>query len=150
MHEESVRIPCFVWGAGIPAGRRSNALVSSLDLYPTLLELGGAAPPPLAPAGLSLVPLLTQSALWPRQVVHSECVGVGGAAGQGHRMARDQRWKLVLSDADEEFLFDLATDPLELRNLRPDPAAAPALERLRGELAGWMRRQHDRPYPQFP
>ncbi|MFZ9746853.1 MAG: sulfatase [Opitutaceae bacterium] len=150
MHEESVRIPCFVWGAGIPAGHRSDALVSSLDLYPTLLELAGAAPPPIAPAGLSLVPLLTRSAPWPREVVHSECVGVGGAAGQGHRMARDQRWKLVLSDADEEYLFDLAADPLELRNLRPDPAAAPALQRLRGALAGWMRRQHDRPYPPFP
>ncbi|MEY3608248.1 MAG: hypothetical protein RLZZ447_1036, partial [Verrucomicrobiota bacterium] len=106
MHEESVRIPCFVWGAGIPAGHRSDALVSSLDLYPTLLELSGAVPPPLAPAGLSLVALLRRTAPWPRQVVHSECVGVGGAAGQGHRMARDQRWKLVLSAVDEEFLFD--------------------------------------------
>lgn len=150
MHEESVRIPCFVWGAGIPGGRRSDALVSSLDLYPTLLELGGATPPPLAPAGLSLVPLLTRSAPWPRQVVHSECVGVGGTAGQGHRMARDQRWKLVLSDADEEFLFDLAEDPHELRNLRAVASATAELRRLRGELSGWMRRQGDRPYPSFP
>ena len=150
MHEESVRIPCFVWGAGIPAGRRSDALISSLDLYPTLLELGRATPPPIAPAGRSLVPLLTSSAPWPRQVVHSECVGVGGKPGQGHRMVRDQRWKLVLSDADEEYLFDLAEDPHELRNLRPEATAAPALQRLRGELAGWMRRQQDRPYPSFP
>jgi arylsulfatase A-like enzyme len=145
-----VRIPCFVWGGGIPAGRRSDALVSSLDLYPTLLELGGASPPPILPAGRSLVPLLTKSEPWPRQVVHSECVGVGGKAGQGHRMARDQRWKLVLSDADEEFLFDLTTDPHELRNLRGDAAAAPELRRLRGELASWMRSQRDRPYPSFP
>lgn len=147
MHEESVRIPCFVWGAGVPAGRRSDALVSSLDLYPTLLELGGASPPPTAPAGRSLVPLWTESLPWPRQVVYSECVGVGGKPGQGHRMARDQRWKLVLSDADEEFLFDLATDPHELRNLRGDASAASELQRLRGELADWMRQQRDRPYP---
>jgi len=65
-------------------------------------------------------------------------------------MVREQRWKLVLSDADEEYLFDLAEDPHELRNLRAEATAAPALQRLRGELAGWMRRQQDRPYPSFP
>ena len=42
MHEESVRVPMFAFGAGIKPGQKTRALVSELDLYPTVLELTGA------------------------------------------------------------------------------------------------------------
>lgn len=43
-----------------------------------------------------------------------------------------------------EELYDLQTDPLELRNLAPDPAYRPHLDRLRAEEQAWVRRTHDK------
>jgi arylsulfatase A-like enzyme len=147
MHEESVRVPCFAFGAGVSRGKESRALVSSLDIYPTLLELAGADAPPEPMMGKSLLPLLRETEAPHREVVFSECVGVKGKPGEGHRMARNHRWKLVLSDADEEFLFDQQTDPLELHNRIADPEQAAVLDSLRTALAGWMKEIGDRPYP---
>ncbi|MGI9355823.1 MAG: sulfatase family protein [Rhizobiaceae bacterium] len=147
MHEESVRVPMFAFGAGVKPGQKTAALVSSIDVYPTLLELAGAEPPPEAVMGKSLLPLLKDPAAPHRETVFSECVGAGGEAGQGHRMARSDRWKLILSDADEEFLFDQHNDPFELTNRRDDPKLTPVLDKLRGDLAAWMKAIGDRPYP---
>ena len=146
MHEESVRVPMFAFGAGIKPGQKTRALVSALDVYPTLIELTRAALPPQSLMGKSLLPLLKDPSAPHRDTVFCECVGVGGKSGEGHRMARGDRWKLILSDADEEFLFDQQDDPFELTNRRDDPGLAPVLTRLRHELAGWMKTIGDRPY----
>ncbi len=147
MHEESVRVPMFVFGAGIKPEKKTDALVSTLDIYPTVIELAGASAPPEAPMGQSLAPLLKDPHAKLRETVFCECVGVGGTAGQGHRMARGDRWKLILSDADEEFLFDQRDDPFELTNRADDPTLAPVLNTLRKDLSVWMKRIGDRPYP---
>jgi arylsulfatase A-like enzyme len=147
MHEESVRVPMFAFGAGIQSGQKTSALVSALDVYPTLIELSGASAPPESLMGKSLLPLFKDPSVPHRDTVFCECVGVGGTAGQGHRMARGDRWKLILSDANEEFLFDQQDDPFELTNRRDDPSLAPVLAKLRGELAAWMKTIGDRPYP---
>src|SRR4029453_2331658 len=45
-HEESVRVPCVFHSPLLPrAGARSDALASSLDIYPTLLDLAGIERP---------------------------------------------------------------------------------------------------------
>jgi arylsulfatase A-like enzyme len=74
-------------------------------------------------------------------------VGVGGAAGQGHRMARTDTHKYVLTDTNEEYLFDLWTDPGELVNLSNDPASVAVRDQLRNELEGWMLEIGDRAFP---
>lgn len=150
MHEESVRVPMFAFGAGIKPGQETKALVSALDVYPTVIEFAGASPPPEPLMGKSLVPLIRDPGAKHRETVFCECVGVGGTAGQGHRMARGDRWKLILSDADEEFLFDQQEDPFELTNRVNDPEAVPILSNLRAELAVWMESIGDRPYPHRP
>lgn len=147
MHEESVRVPMFAFGAGIKPGLKTRALVTELDLYPTVIELTGATAPPRAMMGKSLLPLMKDPAATHRDTVFSECVGVGGKAGEGHRMARGDRWKLILSDTDEEYLFDQQEDPFELTNRIADPAFAPVLDMLRAELAAWMKSIGDRAYP---
>lgn len=150
MHEESVRVPMFAFGAGIKPGQKTRALVTELDLYPTLLELTGATAPPEPLMGKSLLPLINDPATLHRDTVFCECVGVGGKAGEGHRMARGDRWKLILSDTDEEYLFDQRDDPFELNNRITDPNLAPVLGKLRAELATWMRSIGDRAYPARP
>jgi hypothetical protein len=62
-------------------------------------------------------------------------------------MARRDRWKLILSTADEEFLYDQEEDSFELNNRIRDPELAPILKQLREDLAGWMKQIGDRPYP---
>lgn len=147
MHEESVRVPMFAFGAGIKPGQKTHALVTELDLYPTVLELTGATAPPQPLMGKSLLPLIKDPAAAHRETVFCECVGVGGKVGEGHRMARGERWKLILSDTDEEYLFDQQDDPFELTNRITDPSLAPVLSKLRAELTEWMKSIGDRPYP---
>jgi len=77
MHEESVRVPMFAYGAGIAPGKTTRALVSALDVYPTVLELAGAPKPPESAMGKSLLPLFKKSRASHRRTVFSECVGVG-------------------------------------------------------------------------
>ena len=147
MHEESVRVPMFAFGAGIEPGKTTPALVSALDVYPTVLELAGAPEPPEPVMGKSLLPLFKDPGAAHRTTVFSECVGADGKLGEGHRMARGDRWKLILSDRDEEFLFDQQKDPFELNNRIADPELAPVLDQLRSELSEWMKKLGDRPYP---
>ncbi len=154
MHEESVRVPMFAFGAGIPSGLRTEALVSTLDLYPTVCQLARVTSTPtttstrLGPLmGQSLVSLLENPDAPHRTTVFSECVGVGGKRGQGHRMARGTRWKLILSGADEEFLFDQLEDPYEQNNRIHDDTLDPVIDSLRSDLRHWMQAIDDRPYP---
>ncbi len=142
MLEESVRVPMFIRGPGIPGGVRSPSLVSSLDLYPTLTELAGAAPPAHL-AGKSIVPLFSD----PRRAIHdcvaSECVGVGGKPGDGHRMVCHGRWKYVLTGVNEEALFDLEHDPFEMENVIGAEANRQVLDELRARLREWTRQTGD-------
>jgi arylsulfatase A-like enzyme len=138
MHEESVRIPMFVHAPNrIKPSVRSRALVSSTDLFPTLLDLAGVAPPDYLP-GKSLVPIFGKPVASVRDYVFSECVGVGGKPGMGHRMARTDRWKYVLTDSNDEALFDEAADPYELTNVVADDANKEILMTLRSKLKEWM------------
>jgi len=144
MHEESVRVPMFMTGPGVPAAVRTSALVSSLDIYPTLLALAGVRDLPKHLAGRSLVPILKDPKAEVRTTVFSECVGVGGAAGQGHRMARNKRWKYILTGTDEEYLFDQQDDPCERHNRINDPELRLVANELRRALGRWMQEIGDR------
>ncbi len=73
-----------------------------------------------------------------------------GALQQSHpdsvcrtAMIRDARYKLVYRTRDVCELYDLQTDPRELRNLYDDPASADVRKRLEGELLHWYARTAD-------
>lgn len=150
MHEESVRVPMFIHWSGLKErGQVTNALVSSLDIYPTLLELAGIGLPDHL-LGKSLMPILSDPKAKVRDYVFSECVGVKGGFGEGHRMARGDQWKYVLTMADEELLFDESNDPYELENLVNSPEHAPTVKQMRQELAQWMKSNNDRSPPFVP
>ena len=147
MHEESVRVPMFAAGLGVPQGKRSEALVSSLDLYPTLLRIAGAKSIPRHAMGESLQPIFQDATASVREVVFSEGVGVGGEPGQGHRMARTARFKYILTGTGEEYLFDERVDPAESSNLIDGNAFPEKRQELRKYLNAWMIRIGDRTLP---
>ena len=144
MYEELVRVPLVISWPGRLRAARSDALVSLIDLLPTLCDLAGV-PAPADLDGLSLRPVLDQPARKVRDKVFAEYYGKQ-AWRVPIRMIRTDRWKYVRYLSYGEELYDLAADPGELRNLAREPAAAAERARLARELDGWMRRTRD-PFP---
>jgi arylsulfatase A-like enzyme/tetratricopeptide (TPR) repeat protein len=115
-------------------GRVVDAVVRSVDVAPTVLDLLGSAGT-LPGAGTSLLPLLA---------------GKGGAPGDGYsesyyarfhygwselRGVRTKRWHFIESPKAE--LYDLAADPGESTNLAAREPAT--VERLRASLSDFER-----------
>jgi len=139
MHEESVRVPMFIHSPLLPVKHaKSDALVSSLDVFPTILDFAGV--PALAQfMGKSLRPILSDPSATVRDHVVSECVGPPEKRlGTGHRMVRTDRFKYILSSSNEEAFFDLQSDPYEMKNLIGETSQKDEIERHRKMLQEWM------------
>lgn len=85
--ELGVRVPLIVRGPNVDVGKRSDALVSVADIFPTVAELLNAPIPADRPIdGVSLVPTLEGSDVRHREWVFSYL--------QDKRIIRDERWLL--------------------------------------------------------
>jgi uncharacterized sulfatase len=148
MYEEIVRIPFIVrWPGVSPAHAISNAPISHIDLVPTLLDYFGLAVPAIL-QGRSLLSQMRAPDHRTNDFVFLEFNrfeidhdGFGAFAPM--RCASDGRYKLVVNLLDTDELYDLSTDPLELKNLINDPSSAARRERLLDELLAWMNRTRD-------
>ncbi len=154
---------------GFSGGQVCDALVSHVDLFPTICEIVGIEPPAHL-QGTSLLPLATgQPAV--RDEIFAEVNF--HAAYDPARAVRTDRWKLirhydaemttpVLPNCDDseakavwlehgwgqrpkqmERLYDLIFDPNETQNLAADPAHAEVLAMMRGRLQRWMEATED-------
>lgn len=144
-YQPSVRVPVMVAGPGVVAGRRSNALISLIDLTATIQDYAALAPTSID--GRSLRGVLEGKASQHRRVVYS---GLGG-----WRMAWDGRYKVITGFAPQKdasndqnlsryapevasrppMVFDTHTDPDELHDLaKAMPPQAKAL--LDGLISG--------------
>jgi arylsulfatase A-like enzyme len=144
MYEELVRVPLVISWPGSIRAARSDALVSLLDVLPTLCDLANV-PAPAGIDGVSLKSALEQPGTPVRQVVFSEYYGKQNWRVP-IRMARTAQWKYVRYLTYGEELYDLTADPGELRNRANERAAAPEKDRLSRELDEWIRRTAD-PFP---
>jgi len=154
---------------GFTGGRVVDALVSQLDLFPTICDLAGAD----RPAGLrgsSLLPLISGET----DQLHDELFGevTYHAAYEPQRSVRTERYKYIRRYGDHEArvpvncdagpsksfleangwddqpwereqLFDLHFDPNECNNRIDDPRLADVLADLRSRLDRWMRETND-------
>ena len=146
MYEELVRVPLVIsWPQRIETGR-SDALVSLVDLLPTLCDLTGV-PVPDGVDGLSLRAVLQARAPRVREVVFAEYYGKQSWRVP-IRMVRTPRWKYVRYAGYGEELYDLDADPGELHNLAGETRAASEHTRLARELDEWMVRTAD-PFPRL-
>jgi N-sulfoglucosamine sulfohydrolase len=99
VYPAGLHVPLIIAGPGIRGGRSVDAVVSSLDLFPTLLEACGVA----APTGLqgqSLHPYLAGTGPLPeRKYVFGAFHSHGPARGEWfpQRMITDGEWYLVLN-----------------------------------------------------
>jgi N-acetylglucosamine-6-sulfatase len=139
-YEESIRAPLILRYPPLAApGTRVEELVSSVDLAPSLLELAGA---PIGPhiQGRSFVPLLQGRRDAARHSVFVEFYTYENPfpwlVDMDYRAIRTRRYKYIhwIQHPGEGELYDLDSDPFEMRNLVAEPALAPVLEGLRQEM----------------
>ena len=111
-------------------GERSDALVSLIDVAPTVLSTCGLTPPVPLPGSDLTEPSSGHDAVYAEDRRH-------GIAG----MIRAGEHKLLWSDVTGDALFDLAADPYELNNVIDDPAYGDVLRGLREAATRWALRE---------
>lgn len=127
LYEDSIRIPLVITGPGIPADRRSGALVMLHDLLPTLGKRCGIDPPQ-GSDGIDFGTALTH----PEQPGRKELIC---AYRQSQRALITRDWKLIrYPQVGKTQLFDLTKDPGEVHNLANNPQHAARLEDLSQQL----------------
>lgn len=140
-HESSVRIPAAAIGPGFHQGGALQQLVSLVDFPPTLLDAAGVEIPERM-QGRSIMPLIRKEPVeWPDDVF------IQISESQVGRAVRTKRWKysVVAPGKDgnetpcadhyvEEFLYDLYSDPYELRNLVGMTSHQKVSEKMRERL----------------
>ena len=152
MYEETCNAPLIVRVPGGPAGVASQALVSHLDILPTIVHLTGNEPPACL-HGTSLAPLLRN----PGAAVRAHALLSFTRFAINHddwgefypiRCILDERYKLAINLFETDELYDLVDDPHELNNLIDDPAHHNVRARLHDSLLAEMDRIRD-PFRSF-
>ncbi len=169
MTDGGIGVFLIIRGPGFPKGKAADALVSQVDIYPTICELVGIDVPDFV-QGRSLMPIIDGRAESVRDEVFAE--GTYHAAYEPQRAIRSREWKYVrrfdgrttpvLPNVDDsagkeiwiergwpewllepEQLYDLVLDPNETRNVVHDPQNAAVVHDLAGRLEAWMRATGD-------
>lgn len=148
-YEESVHIPLLVrWPDGLPAGERTDTLISVVDYAPTLLGLMDI-PVPAWMNGLDLSPTILDasndepSSAFIAQYLYED----QPPPSQPWRGVRTKRYTYARWLQGGEVLFDNREDPYQLHNLALDPEHKSLADRLEQELQDWLERLDDRFLP---
>ena len=157
--------------SGFSGGKVCDAMVSQIDIFPTLCELL-AIPAPEWLQGKSIMPLVRGEAAEINNEIYGEVTW--HAAYEPKRAVRTKRWKyirrfdrdyqqevlpncdespaksLLLDESDwgssepaEEQLYDLLLDPQEANNLANVPTFGKMRDEMRERLRLWMERTDD-------
>jgi iduronate 2-sulfatase len=113
LFERSCRAPLLIAAPGVKPGV-ARGLVEFVDLFPTVAELCGLAPPP-AIAGQSLLRLLRDPAASGKPAAFTLVVR-GTSRGDS---IRTDRWRFTRWSDGATELYDHAADPEEERNVAP-------------------------------
>ena len=153
--EPGLRTPILIRWIGRTKAGKHSALVSTIDLMPTLLDAAGVKNRPEDLPGTSLWPsAIGQKTLSPERAVFG-AIYPGDASTLGvpekdlaYRWVRKGRYKLIVPKprgtqspwneyVDSPALFDLASDPHERKNLIHDPSLASVITSLSKILDDW-------------
>jgi arylsulfatase A-like enzyme len=148
LYQEEIRVPLVVRVPGVRPSGNVASLVSTIDIFPTVLDyLGVRAPKPVT--GKSLRGLIEGRAEPPRVAFADQINGYDWNARMvdDHPLfdflycAMDADWKLIYrpSRPDRSELYDLAHDPAETRNLFQErPAEVVRLEKELARRDAWV------------
>jgi N-sulfoglucosamine sulfohydrolase len=171
LYDPGINIALLVrWPAGgVPAGVSVPALVSNIDVLPTMLEAAGLTPPESV-QGMSFLPLLRGAPYQSREAIYTE--KTFHSYYDPMRAIRTERYKYIrnfeaafaievpgdvqlgqifrsnpgLYSTDRSQiveLYDLSTDPLEQHNLAGSSALQAMERELDQRLWQWMEQTQD-------
>jgi arylsulfatase A-like enzyme len=133
-YEELFRVPAIIYLPSITKpGSHIDAMVSNIDFLPTLLEAANI-PLPVGIDGKSMMPIINGRTNMHRCMVFSDNMGQS-------IICRDKRYKLVLNWSKNELteLYDVKTDPGELKNLAYDPQYDSLTHKMEEQIVNWLR-----------
>lgn len=139
-YEEGVRVPLLLrYPKLVKAGHRPDQFALSIDIAPTMLELGGAAIGPQV-QGRSLLELLSGSEQGWRDSFLIEYVGhekpMPWLADTSYKVVRKGAYKYIhwIHHQGKDELYDLSRDPYELDNIAANPGQQERVADLKREL----------------
>ena len=138
--EGGIREPLLVrWPGVVQPGAVERTPVSSVDFYPTILEISGASDLPEHESdGVSLVPLLRGSGPIDREALYWHYPHYSNSGSKPAGAIRKGGWKLLEFYEDSHVeLYNLSEDPQESRDLAE--AKSDLARSLRAELEGWRQ-----------
>jgi arylsulfatase A-like enzyme len=128
--EGGIRVPYIVsWPSRLPAGKKYDSPVSSLDILPTILTAIGAEVPKEAD-GVDLIPYLSGKK---DSTPHDHLCWRAGS----NEAIRKGDWKLLRAKGKGVFLYDLSTDIGETKNLAD--SRSDVVTQLQSLLDAWER-----------
>lgn len=154
---------------GFSGAKVSDALISQVDIFPTICDLLGIKPPSRL-QGRSFLPVIRGDAKEVNEEIFAEINY--HCQYEPVRAVRTRRWKYIRRFSDRktpllanidsscskelwlrygyerlvlpnEELYDLIFDPIETNNLSCEQAAQPVLAEMRQRLDRWMRQTND-------
>jgi N-sulfoglucosamine sulfohydrolase len=187
LYDAGIRVPLLaVWPGRIAPGSRVDAMISSVDVLPTFVELAGG-PVLQGLDGRSFAKVLRGEAKEHRSEIYATHTNDGRFNVYPIRCLRTRGFAYILNlhpdwahtthidlaqpkdglsywlswkaaaqkdpaaaalvkryhERPREELYDVASDPWQLKNLASDPANAERLKSMRAQLADWMKAQGD-------
>ncbi|HEX2885204.1 sulfatase-like hydrolase/transferase [Vineibacter terrae] len=131
LYEPAIGVPLIMAGADLPQGHVVDEPVSHVDLYPTIVEGAGLAPPDSPDLdGESLWPIISGARRRRPPLAEYHAAGSRNAGF----VLRDGALKLIYHVGAPAQLFDLAADPNEGHDLAGTPAGHAAAAALEAKL----------------
>ncbi len=134
-----IHVPLIFKGPKIPTGQKRDALCYLFDVMPTICDLTDNPTPPTSD-GKSLVNVIRDNKNKPYTYQYF-------AYTDTQRAVQDERFKLIeYAHKGKRFtqLFDLNTDPHELRNLIDNPQYSQHKDRLKAKLKHLKQKYRDK------
>jgi arylsulfatase A-like enzyme len=141
MPEEMMRVPMAIrFPEVIPAGQRSEKLVSNLDLPITFLDAAGLSFSHEIHGQSLLAVCSNKDIIWREDLM---CETNGHLSIHIGRMLVTDRYKYIFNDRDMDELYDLKQDPYEMNNLINDEGYAEILADMKIRLKKWRQKTND-------
>lgn len=135
LYEPSVTAPLIIKAPGLGSNRRLSHRVYLQDVYPSLLELAGIAPPQSIDFQ-SLMPLIQQQGK-PRESIYLAMFD-----DQRGIISKDKKLILYPKSGDVEY-YDLIRDPWETTNLAGKKGTHDEVSQLFQKLISWQQNVGD-------
>jgi len=147
MFEESYKTPLLIeWPGVTKPGSVNNDMVSNIDLAETFLEMAGVKVPEDM-QGRSMVGILKGKTPkdWRKEHYYHYYEYPGSHMVKRHYGISTERYKLIhyYYDIDEWELYDIKSDPLEIKNVYNDPSYKSVREDLHKRLKNLMAKYKD-------